>query len=164
MVVEKLEELEQIIRTSKEVGVEPMIGIRVRLNSKGAGKWTTSGGENAKFGLDTAEPDYRQRNIEERGTAALPQAGPFSYRLAGSGYFNDQARGAGSSALLREDRQDGPRNGVPRRGRRSGSGLRRLAYRLSIARPTIRCRNTPTTSSGTSWMSAIPKASASGNR
>src|SRR5437762_5978121 len=53
LVVEKLEELEQTIRTSKEVGVEPLIGIRVRLNSKGAGKWTTSGGENAKFGLDT---------------------------------------------------------------------------------------------------------------
>src|SRR5438874_4692985 len=53
IVVEKLEELEQIIRTSTEVGVDPLIGIRVRLNSKGAGKWTTSGGENAKFGLDT---------------------------------------------------------------------------------------------------------------
>jgi arginine decarboxylase len=53
IVVEKLEELEQTIRTSKEVGVEPLIGIRVRLNSRGSGKWTTSGGENAKFGLDT---------------------------------------------------------------------------------------------------------------
>src|SRR5512133_2222639 len=53
IVIEKLEELEQTIRTSKEVGVEPDIGIRVRLTSKGAGKWTTSGGENAKFGLDT---------------------------------------------------------------------------------------------------------------
>src|SRR3954449_13229678 len=53
LVVEKLEELEQTIQTSKEVGVEPLIGIRVRLTSKGAGKWTTSGGENAKFGLDT---------------------------------------------------------------------------------------------------------------
>ena len=53
IVVEKLEELEQAIRASKEVGLEPMIGIRVRLYSKGSGKWTTSGGENAKFGLDT---------------------------------------------------------------------------------------------------------------
>src|SRR5881394_1134892 len=53
IVVEKLEELEQTIRAAKEVGIEPMIGIRVRLYSKGAGKWTTSGGENAKFGLDT---------------------------------------------------------------------------------------------------------------
>jgi arginine decarboxylase len=53
IVVEKLEELEQAIRASKEVGVEPYIGIRVRLYSKGAGKWSPSGGENAKFGLDT---------------------------------------------------------------------------------------------------------------
>jgi arginine decarboxylase len=53
IVVEKLEELEGIIRTSNEVGVEPCIGIRVRLHSKGSGKWSPSGGENAKFGLDT---------------------------------------------------------------------------------------------------------------
>src|SRR6202166_1961225 len=53
IVVEKLEELEQTIRTAKEVGVEPYIGIRVRLYSKGAGKWAPSAGENAKFGLDT---------------------------------------------------------------------------------------------------------------
>jgi arginine decarboxylase len=53
IVVEKLEELEQAIRASNEVGVEPMIGIRVRLYSKGSGKWSPSGGENAKFGLDT---------------------------------------------------------------------------------------------------------------
>ena len=53
IVVEKLEELEQTIRAAREVGVEPIIGIRVRLHSKGAGKWATSGGENAKFGLDT---------------------------------------------------------------------------------------------------------------
>jgi arginine decarboxylase len=53
LVVEKLEELEQTIRASKEVGVEPYIGIRVRLHSKGSGRWSPSGGENAKFGLDT---------------------------------------------------------------------------------------------------------------
>src|SRR5437879_11472792 len=52
IVVEKLEELEQAIRASKEVGVEPLIGIRVRLYSKGSGKWSPSGGEHAKFGLD----------------------------------------------------------------------------------------------------------------
>ena len=55
MVVEKLEELKQIIAVSKVVGVEPMVGIRARLLSKGAGKWAESGGENAKFGLSTAE-------------------------------------------------------------------------------------------------------------
>jgi arginine decarboxylase len=55
MVVEKLEELKQIISVSRQVGVEPIIGIRARLASKGAGKWAESGGENAKFGLSTAE-------------------------------------------------------------------------------------------------------------
>src|SRR5690242_17968945 len=55
MVVEKLEELRHIISLSKQLGVEPLIGIRARLLSKGAGKWAESGGENAKFGLSTAE-------------------------------------------------------------------------------------------------------------
>ncbi len=55
MVVEKLEELRQIISISKQLGVEPQIGIRARLLSKGAGKWAESGGENAKFGLCTSE-------------------------------------------------------------------------------------------------------------
>ncbi|HET7625057.1 MAG TPA: biosynthetic arginine decarboxylase, partial [Verrucomicrobiae bacterium] len=55
MVVEKLEELRQIINVSKQLGVEPIIGIRARLLSKGAGRWAESGGENAKFGLSTAE-------------------------------------------------------------------------------------------------------------
>src|SRR5713226_6640185 len=55
MVVEKLEELKHIVAISRQVGVEPIIGIRARLLSKGMGKWAESGGENAKFGLSTAE-------------------------------------------------------------------------------------------------------------
>src|SRR3954470_24422698 len=55
MVVEKLEELRQIITISKQLGLEPLIGMRARLMSKGAGRWAESGGENAKFGLSTAE-------------------------------------------------------------------------------------------------------------
>ncbi len=55
LVVEKLEELRQIIEISRQVGVAPMIGIRVRLQAKGTGKWAESGGENAKFGLSTSD-------------------------------------------------------------------------------------------------------------
>ena len=55
LVVEKLEELFQILQVSRDVGVEPMIGLRVRIQAKGSGKWATSGGENAKFGLSTAD-------------------------------------------------------------------------------------------------------------
>ncbi len=55
MVVEKLEEIRQIVQVSREMGASPLIGLRVRLQSKGSGKWATSGGENAKFGLSTAD-------------------------------------------------------------------------------------------------------------
>ncbi len=55
MVVEKLEELRQIITISKQLGVEPLVGLRVRLLAKGAGRWAGSGGEDAKFGLSTVE-------------------------------------------------------------------------------------------------------------
>lgn len=55
LIVEKLEELRHIITISKQMNVEPIIGIRARLLAKGAGRWAESGGENAKFGLSTAE-------------------------------------------------------------------------------------------------------------
>ena len=69
IVVEKLEELEQTIRAAKEVGVEPVIGIRVRLHSKGSGKWSPSGGENAKFGLDTTNLVAASQMLKDAGFA-----------------------------------------------------------------------------------------------
>ena len=55
MVVEKVEELKQIIEVSQQLNVRPLIGVRIRLLAKSSGKWATSGGENAKFGLSTSE-------------------------------------------------------------------------------------------------------------
>ncbi len=55
LVVEKLFELEKIIALSKKTGIQPKLGIRVKLSSKGTGKWATSGGEDAKFGLRMSE-------------------------------------------------------------------------------------------------------------
>ena len=55
MVVEKLSELAQILAVARELGVEPDLGIRVRLHSKGHGKWEASSGDHAKFGLSTAD-------------------------------------------------------------------------------------------------------------
>jgi arginine decarboxylase len=55
MVVEKVEELKAIIDVSQQIGVRPIIGVRIRLLAKSSGKWATSGGENAKFGLSTSE-------------------------------------------------------------------------------------------------------------
>src|SRR5258706_10444362 len=55
MVVEKLEELREIITVCKQLGVEQVLGIGSRLMSKGGGKWADSAGENAKCGWSTAE-------------------------------------------------------------------------------------------------------------
>src|ERR1043166_5998921 len=69
IVAEKLEELDMTSRTAKEVGVEPHIGIRVRLYSKGSGKWSPSSGENAKFGLDTTNLVAASQMLKESGFA-----------------------------------------------------------------------------------------------
>jgi arginine decarboxylase len=69
IVVEKLEELEQTLRIAKEMRVEPHIGIRVRLHSKGSGKWSPSGGENAKFGLSTTNLIAASEMLKEQGLA-----------------------------------------------------------------------------------------------
>jgi arginine decarboxylase len=55
IVVEKLFELEKIIEISNRTKIVPKLGIRVKLSSKGTGKWATSGGEDAKFGLRISE-------------------------------------------------------------------------------------------------------------
>jgi arginine decarboxylase len=51
IVVEKLNELDLILQQSKDLGIRPRIGVRVRLWASAAGKWQQSGGELSKFGL-----------------------------------------------------------------------------------------------------------------
>jgi len=55
LVVEQLSELDDILRLSLETGVKPLIGFRAKLQTRGEGKWSSSTGDNAKFGLNTAE-------------------------------------------------------------------------------------------------------------
>ncbi len=55
MVVEGPDELEMIIEESKRHPVCPEIGVRIRLYSKGSGKWEKSSGEMSKFGLTIIE-------------------------------------------------------------------------------------------------------------
>ncbi|MBS0381011.1 MAG: biosynthetic arginine decarboxylase [Proteobacteria bacterium] len=55
IVIEKPSELEHVIAESKALGVEPKLGVRVRLASLGAGKWQNTGGDKSKFGLTPAQ-------------------------------------------------------------------------------------------------------------
>jgi len=54
-VVEKYSELGLVLEYAAKVGVRPNIGMRVKLASRGGGKWQSSGGYRSKFGLTVAE-------------------------------------------------------------------------------------------------------------
>jgi len=56
IVIEKLSELGHVLRIAEKYeGPMPIVGMRVKLYSKGSGRWEKSGGEAAKFGLTTTE-------------------------------------------------------------------------------------------------------------
>src|SRR5690242_13705674 len=67
VVIEKLSELPQLLRLGEEMGVEPMIGLRSKLTTNGTGKWESSGGDFAKFGLTIPELIHAVRILKERG-------------------------------------------------------------------------------------------------
>ena len=55
VVVEKLNELKLIKNVSQRLNIQPNIGVRIKLASSGSGKWEESGGDQSKFGLNSAE-------------------------------------------------------------------------------------------------------------
>src|SRR5438105_4126688 len=55
LVVEKASELPLIAHLSKKTGVQPRIGIRAKLATRGSGRWEASGGDRSKFGLTSRE-------------------------------------------------------------------------------------------------------------
>ncbi len=73
IVIEKMSELKHSLEIAKEATNEnpdtklPMIGVRVKLYSKGSGKWEKSGGEAAKFGLTTTEILDVIRQLQDAG-------------------------------------------------------------------------------------------------
>jgi arginine decarboxylase len=55
LVVEKPSELPLIAEVAKRTGIQPKLGARVRLSTRGAGRWEASGGDRSKFGLSSLE-------------------------------------------------------------------------------------------------------------
>jgi arginine decarboxylase len=52
-VVEMLREVPLIIERAKTLGVEPVIGVRMKLSASAGGHWKDSGGDRSVFGLNT---------------------------------------------------------------------------------------------------------------
>jgi arginine decarboxylase len=55
IVIEKLTELDTILRASRRLDIRPVIGVRTKLAGRGAGRWQDSVGDHSKFGLTTRE-------------------------------------------------------------------------------------------------------------
>lgn len=68
IVIEKMSELGHYLRIVDEYeGDIPLLGVRVKLYSKGSGRWEKSGGEAAKFGLTTTEILEVIRTLQNAG-------------------------------------------------------------------------------------------------
>jgi arginine decarboxylase len=55
IVLEQLEEVDLVIAASRKLGIAPIVGVRAKLSNKGIGRWGTSAGDRAKFGLTIPE-------------------------------------------------------------------------------------------------------------
>ncbi|HVK11547.1 MAG TPA: biosynthetic arginine decarboxylase [Gemmataceae bacterium] len=66
-VVEKFSELELIVKHAEELDVRPVIGVRVKLASRGSGRWRSSAGYRSKFGLTITEVLEALEYLKARG-------------------------------------------------------------------------------------------------
>jgi len=55
IVIEKTSEVDLLLKVADEMEVDPQAGIRIKLSSTGAGRWSESAGEKSKFGLSASE-------------------------------------------------------------------------------------------------------------
>ncbi|MDD1727290.1 MAG: biosynthetic arginine decarboxylase [Methanothrix sp.] len=67
IVVDLFEEIFDILKYAGQMGITPRLGMRIKLFSRGSGRWVESGGEAAKFGLATGEALELMRILRERG-------------------------------------------------------------------------------------------------
>src|ERR1044072_4210619 len=55
VVIEQLSEVDVLLKVADELGVQPTAGVRIKLASRGLGRWSESAGEQARFGLNSAD-------------------------------------------------------------------------------------------------------------
>ncbi len=65
--MDRLGELDTILNASRELDIRPVIGVRARLSTKGAGKWVESTGDRSKFGLTSTEMVATVERLRELG-------------------------------------------------------------------------------------------------
>ncbi len=67
LVVEDSQDLVRALDAADKLGLRPRLGARVKLYSRGSGKWEESGGEFAKFGMGSIEFVATLKQLQQRG-------------------------------------------------------------------------------------------------
>lgn len=67
-IMEKYREFEELMTMADQREISPSFGVRVRLSTKGNGKWAESSGEASKFGIAIPEVLKIVEELKERGT------------------------------------------------------------------------------------------------
>ena len=55
IVLEKIVEVDTLLKVADEMHVTPTAGVRIKLSTTGAGRWSETAGEKSKFGLNAAQ-------------------------------------------------------------------------------------------------------------
>ncbi|MEI4232846.1 biosynthetic arginine decarboxylase [Roseovarius sp. D22-M7] len=55
IVLESVMEVDTVIEASRALGIEPMLGVRVKLSNQISGNWAASSGDRSTFGMNTAQ-------------------------------------------------------------------------------------------------------------
>jgi arginine decarboxylase len=66
-VMEKYSEFESLMELGDAQGITPVLGVRVRLATRGSGRWSDSAGARSKFGLSVSELVRLVKELERRG-------------------------------------------------------------------------------------------------
>ncbi len=73
IVIEQLSELHIILEISAKLNIEPVVGVRAKLRSKGIGRWGSSTGDRAKFGLTIPEIIEVVNTLKNAGKLSILQ-------------------------------------------------------------------------------------------
>ncbi len=96
IVLESPKEAETVIQVYKELGIEPILGVRVKLTNQISGKWEESSGDRSAFGMNT---DQLVSVIDQLRAAGLIQCLKLQHSHLGSQVpdVNDVRRAVGEA-------------------------------------------------------------------
>ncbi len=142
IVIEKPSELAHVIEEARALGVEPLLGVRMRLASLGAGKWQNTGGDKGKFGLTPRQLLDLLDRAESREALAHVAPAAFPHGLADVERARHRRRHARGGALRRRAREGRRRRSTTSTSAAASASITKARARARTARSTTASNNT----------------------